>query len=86
MLSLPVKVKHTHLLTSDQNSDCTKVQLGELMSFIGVTKRNVGKGLVPGTGMMCEQQYQQVDMGDDSGKAATLELSVQLAGRQLDGS
>ena len=33
---------------TDQSIDTTKVQLGELMSFIGVTHRGVGKGLLIG--------------------------------------
>lgn len=35
--------------TADPSTDTTKVQLGELVSFIGVTQRNGGEGLLTGT-------------------------------------
>ena len=49
---LPGKMQHTCLLTPDRDltrdqcTDTTKVQLGEPMSFIGVTYRSVGEGLL----------------------------------------
>lgn len=36
---------------ADRSTDTTKVQLGEPMSFIGVTHRNMGEGLLIGAEM-----------------------------------
>jgi hypothetical protein len=48
----------------DQSIDTTKVQLGELMSFIGVTHRGVGKGLLMGVWV---KSYRSVGKGLDTG-------------------
>ena len=42
---------------TDQNKDTTKIQLGEIMSFIGVTYRNMGAGLLAGTEMTQRKLY-----------------------------
>ena len=42
---------------TDQST--TKVQLGEPMSFIGVTYRNMGEGLLTGAEMTQGQLYHQ---------------------------
>lgn len=38
--------------TTDQNTDTAKVQLGESMSYIGVTCRNMNEGLLTGAEMI----------------------------------
>lgn len=38
--------------TTDQNTDTAKVQLGESMSCIGVTCRNINEGLLTGAEMI----------------------------------
>ena len=51
-------MQHTCLLTTDrelltvQSTNTTKVQLGEPVSFIGVTYRNMGEGLLMGAEMI----------------------------------
>ena len=45
--------------TTDQSTDTTKVQLGEPMSFIGVTYRNMGEELLIGTEMTQRQLHHQ---------------------------
>lgn len=55
--TIPGKTQHTHLHmperepTINQSVDTTKVQLGDLMSFTGVTYRRMGEGLCRGAEM-----------------------------------
>lgn len=60
-------MQHTcHILThpdreskADQNTDTTKVQLHEPMSFIGVLYGNMGEGLLTGVDMTHGQLHRQ---------------------------
>jgi hypothetical protein len=53
---------------TDQSAHTTKVLLGELISFIGVTYRNMGEGLLTGAEMTQKQLHRQSlpSMGDSS--------------------
>lgn len=62
--TFPGEIQHTYLFTpdrepmTDQNTDATKVQLGEPMNCIGVTGiyyRNVGESLFTGAEMTQRQ-------------------------------
>ena len=49
--TFPGELQHTHLITPDREhiynrADTTTVQLGEPVSFIGVTYRSIGEGLL----------------------------------------
>ena len=61
--AFPGEIQHIHSLIPDreprlhQNTDTTKVQLGEPMSVIEVTCRNTGEGLLAGAEMTQRQVF-----------------------------
>lgn len=63
--NIPEKTQHTHLLmperepTINQSVDTTKVQLGDPMSFTGITYRSMGEGLLRGVEKTLRQLHHQ---------------------------
>ena len=68
---------------TDQSAHTTKVLLGEPISFIGVTYRNMGEGLLTGAEMTQRQLHHQSppSMGDSSQK-----LELRETAQPVDGS